>query len=117
MRSLCIMLDESIANLATDLVDRRADRRTEPGEQVLRAAGHCRDSGFNDASGKSAPSCVRRGDGRGGAIAQQDRQAVCGEHRAQRFARTGEYRICPGVAFNLSGFNSARSVYLTWPSR
>ena len=93
-------------HLITHFVARRADRRTDRGDEIARRAAELarqrRDGDGRDAGGQTAPPGVRGGDRAGDPIGEQQRHAVGGLNRQQQSAIVGNQDVGVRQRFSLA---------------
>jgi hypothetical protein len=96
----------------------RADRRAEPGLELLRRRPERLDSALDYACGEPSPTCVGYGNGIASTGRQEQRQTIGHQHRQHATGRTRDRGIGRSVGATCSiGIEYLYSVDLLKPER
>src|SRR6185503_14879309 len=85
-----VRVDEGLVDVLSDFVATRSDARSDVGDEITRGHAHGLHDVLDDSPCEPPPPGVGDPHAFARAIAEQDRQAVCGHHRADR-ARVPRY--------------------------
>ena len=107
---------EDLAHVIAHLERVRTDGGPHPGQDVSRCHPHHSDRGFQHAASQAAPAGMGGSHDAAGAVAEQHRQAVRSQHRADLPGFARERRIGFGIRL-ASELDHPGAVYLPEPTR